>query len=184
MKVESQKIYNYICDNQLQIEKLVNDYTNYIHTIITKSNNNLLLEDIEEIISDVFYVVWKNQNKLDINKDMSSYIAGITRNLIRKKYREIRINDSIENCEEQLIDNNLNFGILEDMRLENILDELGKFKEKDRKIFIKYYYEERTIKEISIIFDMSESKVKSKLFRIRKRIKKLIQERGDDLNEK
>lgn len=85
MKVKSQKIYNYICDNQLQIEKLVNDYTNYIYTIITKSNNSLVVEDIEEIISDVFYIVWRNQNKLDINKDMSSYIAGITRNLIRKK---------------------------------------------------------------------------------------------------
>lgn len=174
MKVKSQKIYNYICDNQLQIEKLVNDYTNYIHTIITKSNNSLAVEDIEEIISDVFYIVWKNQNKLDINKDMSSYIAGITRNLIRKKYREIKINDSIEICEEQLIDNNLDFGILEDEIQENILEKLGKIKEADKDIFIKYYYEERTIKEISIMFDMSESKVKSKLFRIRKRIKKLL----------
>ncbi|MCI8291381.1 MAG: hypothetical protein HFJ25_03920 [Clostridia bacterium] len=92
MKVESQKIYNYICDNQLQIEKLVSDYTNYIHTIITKSNNNLLLEDIEEIISDVFYVVWKNLNgnKCDFYETfgMTKYDASDKIKLVLYHYGE------------------------------------------------------------------------------------------------
>ena len=37
---------------------------------------------------------------------MSSYIAGITKNLIKKKYRYIKIVDNIEDYEEQLIDFN------------------------------------------------------------------------------
>ena len=37
-------------------------------------------EDIEEIASDVFLVIWKNKEKLDINKEIAPYIAGITKN--------------------------------------------------------------------------------------------------------
>ena len=50
-------------------------------------------------------------------------------------------------------------------------------------IFIQYYYEERNIKEISKIFNISESKVKSKLFRIRKKLKKVLNGRGYGTNE-
>ena len=36
-------------------------------------------EDIEEIASDVFLVIWKNKEKLDINKEIAPYIAGTTK---------------------------------------------------------------------------------------------------------
>ena len=42
----------------------------------------------------------------------------------------------------------------------------------DKEIFLSYYYDERSIKEIAIIFNFSEAKVKSRLFRIRKKLKK------------
>ena len=42
-------------------------------------------EDIEEIASDVFLVIWKNKEKLDINKEIAPYIAGITKKLILKR---------------------------------------------------------------------------------------------------
>ena len=60
----------YIKDNgELNIEKLVYEYKNYIMTILHKSSQNLLEEDLEEICSDVFITIWCNRGKLDLEKD-------------------------------------------------------------------------------------------------------------------
>ena len=61
----------------LNIELAMNDYNNYIYKIIKNKYNGFSDEDIEEMILDVFLTLWNNQNKLDINQKMSSYIAGI-----------------------------------------------------------------------------------------------------------
>ena len=52
-------------------------------------------EDIEEIISDTYVTLWNNTEKLDINKKISSYLFGITKNLIKKKYRKIKSNSLV-----------------------------------------------------------------------------------------
>lgn len=184
MEVKNRKIYNYMSNNILKIEDIMNDYTNYIYTIIRNSYINLPDEDVEEIVLDVFLTIWNNQNKLDINKKISSYIVGITRNLIKKKYRNYITNDNIEDYEEQLVDlTNIELTFSENERKKEILNELEKMKNEDKEIFIQYYYEERNIKEISKIFNISESKVKSKLFRIRKKLKKVLNGRGYGTNE-
>ena len=85
--MNNQKIDNYMNGKILNIELAMKDYNNYIYKIIKNKYNNFSDEDIEEIILDVFLTLWNNQNKLDINQKMSSYIAGITKNLIKKKYR-------------------------------------------------------------------------------------------------
>ena len=59
--------------------------------------------------------------------------------------------------------------------MENIV--LGLDSE-SREIFILYYYEQRKVKEISKILNISESKVKTKLYRIRKKLKKELKEGG------
>ena len=84
LKVENEKIYTYIENNKLQMEKIMETYNNYISTIIRNSHINLSNEDVEKVILDVFLTLWKNQNKLDINKSMSAYISGITKNYIRR----------------------------------------------------------------------------------------------------
>ena len=184
MEVKNRKIYNYMNDNILKIEDIMNDYTNYIYTIIRNSFINLPDEDVEEIVLDVFLTIWNNQNKLDINKKLSSYIVGITRNLIKKKYRDYITNDNIEDYEEQLVDlTNIELTFSKKDKQKVILNELEKMKKDDKEIFIQYYYEERNIKEISKIFNISESKVKSKLFRIRKKLKKVLNGRGYGTNE-
>ena len=184
MEVKNRKIYNYMSNNILKIEDIMNDYTNYIYTIIRNSYVNLPDEDVEEIVLDVFLTIWNNQSKLDINKKLSSYIVGITRNLIKKKYRNYITNDNIEDYEEQLVDLiNIELTFSENERKKEILNALEKMKNEDKEIFIQYYYEERSIKEISKIFNISESKVKSKLFRIRKKLKKVLNERGYGTNE-
>lgn len=185
MDVKYKKIHSYIVQNTLNIEDVMKDFSNYIYTIARNSYYELQNEDIEEIVIDVIFTVWKNQEKLDFNKKMSSYIAGITKNLIKKKYRNIKIIDNIDDYEEKLIDfSNIELQYTEKEENSNIMMQLELLKSEDKNVFMKYYYEEKSIKEISKLSNMSESKIKSKLFRVRNKLKKFIKERGYNSNDK
>ena len=182
--MNSNKIYDYFDSNKLNIELAMNDYINYVFTIVKTSSYNLSDEDIEEIVLDTFYTLWNNQNKLDYNKNMSSYIAGIARNLVKKKYHKIKITENIDDYEEKIADlGNIELTFIEREKGNILKQELSKLKRLDKQIFIMYYYDEKGIKQIAKHFDISESRVKSKLFRIRKRLNKVLKKRGYVSNE-
>ena len=71
----------------LNIEDIVNSYSSYIYAMLKNSINSS--EDIEEIISDVFVALWHNYRKLESDMKIKPYLIGITKNLIKKKYREL-----------------------------------------------------------------------------------------------
>lgn len=175
-------IYMYIKNSKLDMESIMNNYTGYIWSIVTNSAN-LPKEDVEEVISDVFVTLWNNQYKLDVERKMSTYLFGITKNLIKKKYRYIQLEDNIEDFEERLIaTENIEISYQENEIEKIIRDEIEKLKKEDKEIFISFYYYSRKIKEIAIEFNISESKVKTKLHRIRSRIKKVLEKRGYSYN--
>lgn len=183
MNAEKMKIYNYIEENGLKIEKIMDEYYNYIYKIINNMSNKLSNEDTEEIILDVFLILWQNKNKLDINKNMSSYIGGVTKNLVKLKLRKLKIEDNINDYENIFAsENDLEIELIDNEKKQIIRMELEKLKDIDKQIFIEYYYKDKSIKKISTLFNMSETKIKSKLFRIRKRIKKSLKGRGYDFS--
>ena len=184
LKLEDRKIHTYIENDNLQMEMIIEDYSNYVKTIIRNSYINLSNEDVEEVVIDVFLTLWRNQDKLDINKSMSSYISGVTKNLIKYKYRQSKENLNIEEYEENLVEvSNMEVILSHNEKRNIITEELKKVKKEDSEIFIEYYYDDRSVKEISKIFNMSESKIKSKLFRVRKKKKKALKKRGYSSNE-
>lgn len=159
-------------EKNLDLEKLIDEYSGYIYTIIKNMSSNIFnQEDIEEIISDTFFILWKNQNKIDKEKSLSSYIAGIARNLVKEKLRKTNnniINDlEFDFFDIQIID--LEYENRE--KIEIIKNTMEKMKEQDKDIFNLYYYGNRKINEISKILKITEFNVKSRLHRIRKKLK-------------
>ena len=145
--------------------------------------NELTLEDKEEIISDIFFILWKNQNVIDKNRDLKPYIAGITKNVIKTKLKncapkyknECDIED-FQNIlyEEKTVELNIEKAEI----FNQLIQEIKKLDNSEYEILINYYYKEKKVKEIAKEFKLSESKVKITLFRIRKKLKKLLKERG------
>lgn len=181
---ENNLINQYMENNKLNIEKVMDDYTSYIYTIIKNKNSCLLNEeDIEEIISDTFLAVWKNQKNLDENKEMSSYLAGIAKNIFSKKIRSTK---NIIDLNEYK--NNLYEIESLDLKAENneksrlIENAINDMKKEDKEIFMSYYYYSKSIKEIAINLKITELKVKSRLFRIRQKLKKVLEKRGYSYN--
>lgn len=178
--MSNKKIKEYIFDGKLDITNIMKDFAGYVFVIIKNSKYNFNDEDIEEIASDVFLVIWQNQKKLDINKEIKPYIAGITKNLIMKKQRNIAKQKlNIENLEKTIHSNiDVYYTTEEKEKTAIIMGELEKMKEEDKNIFMSYYYFSKKIKDISKELKISEIKVKSRLSRIRKRLKKELEKRG------
>ena len=162
----------------LNIEKIINRYNSYIYTILKNSLSNEL--DIEETLSDVFLIFWKNYKKLDKKIPVKAYLIGITKNLIKKKYSKNSFNISnIELFENTIIsDINIEELIENNEKSKIISDTLSNIRDVDKNIFIMFYYNQRKVKDIAKLLKISESKVKISLYRSRKTIKKKIKERG------
>lgn len=70
---EKKKISEYYRNNELNLEIVIDEYSGYVYKIIENmAIQYLSKEDIEEIISDTFVVLWKNRNKLDKKQRIKS----------------------------------------------------------------------------------------------------------------
>lgn len=179
------KIYMYIENGELNIEKIADEFSGYLWKII--SNTGIYENDeIKEIISDALLILWQNQKKLDINKPLSPYLVGIAKNLIKKyfyKFSKLQIENNIEDYEDILLQEDGIEIIIEKKAInQEIAKILNKMSLEDKEIFIDFYYEERKIKEISIKYNYSEAKIKTKLHRLRKKLKKELLKGGYSLN--
>ena len=168
------EIKHYIKNNELDLEKIINEYSSYTATIIDNmARNSLNDEDKEEIVSEVFFILWKNKNKLNVNKYLSSYIAGITRNVVKEYLRKIKINFNISDYENSLY-NYDKIDLLDDNveEISKIEKKLKNMKKIDKTIFLDFYYSFKSIKDIAKEQKISEFSVKQRLYRIRNKIRK------------
>ena len=168
------EIKYYIKNNELDLEKIINEYSSYTATIIDNmARNSLNDEDKEEIVSEVFFILWKNKDKLNINKYLSSYIAGITRNVVKEYLRKVKINFNISDYENSLY-NYDKIDLLDDNveEISKIEEKLKNMKKIDKTIFLDFYYSFKSIKDIAKEQKISEFSVKQRLYRIRNKIRK------------
>ena len=180
--MEENTIEKYIKNNILDIEQLIKDYKKYIYTIAKNNSKGFLSnEDIEEIVSDTFLTIWHNKNKIEKNKMLKNYISAVTKNLVLKKFREkqssnlnISLND--ENLSSEY--NDIEYVYENSLIEKTINEELKNFTKLEYQIFTKYYYFSKSIKEIASEMNISESLVKVKLHRVRKKLKERLKSKG------
>ena len=171
---------DYIEKGKLNIDNLFDDFYGYIYSIVKKGVSICLTnEDIEEIVSDVFIAVWKNSKILSNTVDIKAYLSGTAKNIIKNKYRKSELNFSISEYEEKIIDN-VNLEIQAEENEQNIIikNALNNLKKKEYMAFIMFYYEAKTIKEIAKKLNCSIGKVKVILYRVRKIIRKNLEDGG------
>ena len=177
---KGKKIQKYINNHEIDLEKIIEEYSGYVYKIIGNMTSLYLSdEDVEEIVSDTFFILWKNREKLDKEKILSPYIAGIVRNLVREKTRVINIHADILDYENILQDGQKIEMICEERERIYIIERVLKtMKEEDRMIFHLYYYSSMKIKDIAEKLGVTEFNVKSRLYRMRKKIKKELAKGG------
>ena len=159
---------------EFDLDKIINKFTPYIRKITNNMvGENLSYEDKEEILSDTFFVLWKNREKHI--EYLDSYIAGITRNLIKEKLKLRKITYNIEDYENKFSLTDIEMFSDERIEIEKCLKKL---KEIDLKIFNMFYYFSKSTKDIAKELNISEINVCTRLSRIRKKIRKEFSKGG------
>ena len=170
----------YYKNDEMDLDAIIDDFTPYITKIINNgTDSKLTFEDKEEIFTDTFFILWKNSKKINIEISLDSYLARITKNLIKEKYRKMKITYEISDYENDIkLSVNTNFYETERESLYDIEDKIMNLKETDREIIKLFYYYSKSIKDIAKTLNISEINVKTKLYRIRRKIRKELEKGG------
>lgn len=170
------------CDKAiLETSKKYGRYCNTIAYNILKS-----AQDSEECVNDTYLKTW-NAIPKDKPKIFSAYLGKITRNLAINRYHKKKaqkrgsgqINLVLEELENCISSNHSIENQIESQGIREILNQfLEDLKKEDRIIFVRRYWYVDSIKDISKRLGLSESKIKSVLFRARKKLKQYLEEKG------
>ena len=161
------------------INQAIEIYTPYLSTVLFNMvGNRLPKEDIEEIISDVFVMLWKNAEYIDLEKGtIRSYISATARNFALKKLNKKIEYTSIEDVELPDI-TSITDEYSETEYLWNAVMELG---EPDNEIFVRFYKFDEKLKDISKATGLNISTIKTKLSRGKYKLKRILSDAEESL---
>lgn len=142
-------------------------------------------EDSEECVNDTYLAVW-NAIPDERPKIFSAFISRITRNLALKKYEYVsaaKRNPSAMASFEELGDCVSDIGSVEsEMESRNIEAAIDKFLwmqgEAKRNVFIRRYWYFDSMENISQSTGFSQSKVKSMLYEMRRKLRMYLESEG------
>lgn len=169
------------------ITESADKYGSYCHSISYNILHNN--EDAEECVNDTWLGAWKSMPPQRPER-LSTYLGKITRNLSLNRFKKYTA-EKRGLGQTELVLSELEDCIPDETSVEQIVDELILVKaindflyaqpEQKRNIFIRRYWYLFPIKDIAAVYDMSESKVASLLFRMRNDLKTHLEKEGINL---
>ena len=135
-------------------------------------------EDAEELTQDVFLKAFQQLSSFKAESSFSTWIYRIATNtalsVVRKKKDEVvRLEDSaFANLSDSQVDEALEDDSEEQLqRLQRAMEQLDA---DERALISLYYIEEKPLMEVAFILGFTEANVKTKLYRLRKKMYVLI----------
>lgn len=141
-------------------------------------------EDTNECVNEALFKAW-NTIPPERPLFLSAFLAKIVRNLaldrLRFSSRKKRGADNsavvFEELQECIPDSGGN--ISDDFEIREVLNKfIGELSEENRLLFMRRYWYMRSVKDIARELSVSESKVKTRLFRIRNELKQYLEKEG------
>ena len=169
-------------------DKLYNEsYPNVLKYVICNCSN---VEDIKDIVQNVYLELLKILQKDKSFNKGNTYILGITKNKVNEYYRfnyKAKIVSLFSKKDDFLLLDSIpdNVDLEEEFIKKEDLKFIWNYLKRKKviifKIFYLYYYTDMNIKDIGIELNISESNVKHYLYRTLKELK-FIMKNGDEKN--
>lgn len=160
------------------LEELIENYSPYVGTIVRNIIGKYLSEsDVEELTADVFLAVWEHTDQLKAGK-LTAYLAAIARNRAKNRIRGYHETVNLEDVIEVGSGEDLEAAIDQKILAELLQDVLDTLSARDREILVRYYYCYEPVRQIAAALDMSESAVKMRMSRARKKLQQELIDRG------
>lgn len=157
---------------------LINKHKDLVFTIAVRIVKNR--EDAEELAQDVFIKAFEVLKTFKKQSKFSTWLYRIAFNMAVSKTRKKKL--ETYNLESEIIENFsideviLDLQELSDKEQKNCIEKALKSLPYEENIIITlFYYDDKSIEEISEITNLSASNVKVKLHRIRKKLYSIIQ---------
>ena len=166
----------YLQRSETALAETERTYTDYCKSIAMRFLRSA--EDTEEVLNDTWLAAW-NTIPPQEPENLRTYLARLTRNISLNRVRDkmaqkrgaLEVPVVLDEIQEWLAaDNTVEQEISERALTDSINAFLQCLSETERNIFVRRYWYFRPISEIAAYHGFSESKVKSMLFRIRKKL--------------
>ena len=138
---------------------------------------------VEECENDTYLGLWNTIPPNEPRNQFSAYVTGIARNkavdVIRKR-TSIKRNFETVSIDGELSESLPGINNIEEEEKKHIINELlnsflKSLPKEQRMVFVRRYWYCDSIKTIAAMFGMSESKVKTMLYRNREKLKKAVE---------
>lgn len=172
--IEDRRIIEQVLEGDVhKYSILINKYKRMVYSIAYKILKNR--EDAEDTSQDIFIKVYNSLKIFGSSAKFSTWLYKISFNMTISKARKKKISISPIELNEDISpdysETNLGLDNLIRQERKQILEQaLSELNELEYLLIILYYYEEKTIEEISEISNLSKSNIKTILFRTRKKL--------------
>ena len=168
------------------LDRVIEIYTPYISVIVHRIlSPTLPREEIEETVADVFITLWKNLNKLT-GDTLKGWLAAVARTQAINRLRQASPQHEALDDSGNVLPDTLpppDAQVMDQERAALLWDVINRLGSPDREIFLRYYYGQQTTSYIADALSMSETAVRSRLARGRKKLRDDLTERGGSLEE-
>ena len=155
---------------------LLERYSKQVFTLIVKIVGKR--EDAEELTQDVFVKAYGSLAKFRADSSFSTWIYRIAYNTAisatrKKGFDSMSIDKTTLNDVPDEPDETIS-GDSDDVRIDCLNWALGQLPSEERAMIMLFYRENKSMEEIAVIAKLTETNVKTKIFRIRKKLLVLI----------
>ena len=164
---------------QNAINEAIEIYTPFLSTVLYNLAGTMLpKEDAEEIVADVFVILWRNAEHIDLQKGtLKSYLAVVARNSGIKRLRKRQDHASIDEIE---LPDQRDF-TLENSYNDFVWNAVMSLGEPDNEIFVRRYKFDEKLKEISRAMGLNVSTIKTRLSRGKRKLRKMLSDAEERL---
>ena len=164
--------------DQQALEEIMRRYSGYVTVIVRGVIGTAMTDDdLEEAVSDVFFTLWKNREKVQPEK-LRPYLASIARSRGKNKLRELRQSEPLEQDLLELPEHGPEAALTLSQQREALYAALSALSERDREVFIRHYYYYESTAAISKATGLKRETVKTILKSGRQKLKKKLMEGG------
>ena len=154
-------------------------YESHAGWIAGRLRRKLPPDAVEDVVQETFLAVWRGAGNYRGSADVGGWIWGIARLRMARWYRDLG-EEPVGMVDEWLPDgNDLATNAAGRLDLDRAFEALGGPDHEDRRLAEAYFREDRPVKDVARRFGIPIGTVKSRLFRIRRRLVAALEREPD-----
>lgn len=157
------------------LEWFIDRYSAYVGTIVSNFlKGSMTYSDIEEVTADVFVTLWKSADRL-YPLNLKGYLSRVSRSLSMQKLRE-QVQELPLDEDILIIDDQSAFdGLAQEEQNQIVRQAVLAMPQPEREIFLRFYYYNQSVNEISVHMQMNANTIKTKLRRGRETLRQHLE---------